>query len=125
MRRQAGPSAPEAELARIATVAAKARPAVVRATADLWNTGHPVERPSRFSKPVLILTGSDDPIVTAEVVASSVVARFDSAKTTTIEIEKCSHWPHIEQPSLVAAQINRFLAGSIAAEAVGAHARHS
>jgi pimeloyl-ACP methyl ester carboxylesterase len=52
------------------------------------------------------------------------VARFDSARTTTIEIEKCSHWPHIEQPSLVAAQINRFLA-SLATEAVGADARHS
>jgi pimeloyl-ACP methyl ester carboxylesterase len=113
MRRQAGPSAPEAELARIAAVAAKARPAVVRATADLWNTGHPAARPSRFSKPVLILTGSDDPIITSEVVASAVVARFDSAKTTTTEIEKCSHWPHIEQPSIVAVQINRFLAGSL------------
>jgi pimeloyl-ACP methyl ester carboxylesterase len=113
MRQQAAPSAPEAELARIATVAAKARPAVVRATADLWNTGHPAERPSRFSKPVLILTGSDDPIITSEVVASAVVARFDSATTTTTEIEKSSHWPHIEQPSIVAAQINRFLAGSL------------
>jgi pimeloyl-ACP methyl ester carboxylesterase len=125
MRRQAGPSAPEAELARIATVAAKARPEVVRATADLWNNGHPAERPSRFSKPVLILTGGDDPIITSEVVAAAVVARFDSAKTTTTEIEKCSHWPHIEQPSLVAAQIRRFLAGSLATEAVGAGASHS
>ena len=120
MRLQAGPSAPEAELARIATVAARARPAVVRATADLWNTGHPAERPSRFSKPVLILTGSDDPIVTSEAVAAAVVPRFDLAHTTTVEIEKCSHWPHIEQPSLVAAQIDRFLADSLAAEAVGA-----
>ena len=120
MRRQAGPSAPEAELTRIAAVAAKARPAVVRATADLWNNGHPALRPSRFAKPVLILTGSDDPIVTAEVVASAVVARFDSAKTTTTEIEKCSHWPHIEQPSLVAAQLNRFLASSQVTETAGA-----
>jgi pimeloyl-ACP methyl ester carboxylesterase len=125
MRHQAGPSAPEAELARIATVAARARPAVVRATADLWNIGYPAERPSRFSGPVLILTGSDDPIVTAEVVTSAVVARFDSTHTTTIEIEMCSHWPHIEQPSLVAAQINRFLASSLAIESVGEGARQS
>jgi hypothetical protein len=55
MRQQAGPSAPEAELTRIATVAAKARPEVVRATADLWNNGHPAERPSGFANPVLIL----------------------------------------------------------------------
>jgi pimeloyl-ACP methyl ester carboxylesterase len=122
MRRQAGPSAPEAELARIATVAANARPEVVRATADLWNNGHPAERPSGFSKPVLILTGSEDPIVTAEVVASAVVARFGSAEMTATEIEKSSHWPHIEQPAVVAAQISRFVAGHLAA--VGADARH-
>ncbi|MFE2431887.1 alpha/beta fold hydrolase [Streptomyces sp. NPDC059373] len=125
MRQQAGPAAPEAELARIATVAAKARPEVVLATADLWNNGYPIQRPSGFSKPVLILSGSDDPIVTSEVVASAVVTRFDSAKTATTEIEKCSHWPHIEQPSLVAAQISRFLASSPATEAVLADARHS
>jgi pimeloyl-ACP methyl ester carboxylesterase len=123
MRQQAGPSAPEVELARIATVAAKARPEVVRETANLWDNGHPAERPSGFSEPVLILTGSDDPIVTSEVVASAVVARFSSAKTTAIEIEKSSHWPHIEHPSVVAAQISRFLVGNLATEAVGADAR--
>lgn len=125
MRRQAGPSAPEAELVRIASVAAKARPEVVRATAELWNNGHPIERPSGFSNPVLILTGRDDPIVTSKVVTSAVVARFDSAKTTTTEIEKCSHWPHIEQPSLVAAQISRFLAGILTTETAGTDVRHS
>ncbi|MFJ6893818.1 alpha/beta fold hydrolase [Streptomyces hokutonensis] len=125
VRQQAGPSAPEAELARIATVAAKVRPEVVLTTADLWNNGHPSRRPSGFSKRLLILSGSDDPIVTSEVVASQVVTRFESAETTTTEIEKCSHWPHIEQPALVAAQISRFLAGSVASEALRADARHS
>lgn len=120
MRRHAGPSAPEAELARIAEVAAKARPEVIRATADLWNNGHPAERPSGFSKPVLIVTGSDDPIITSDVAAAAVIARFGSAKTTTTAIEECSHWPHIEQPSFVAAQISRFLAGNFATEAVEA-----
>ncbi|WP_328606958.1 alpha/beta hydrolase [Amycolatopsis sp. NBC_00345] len=122
MRQQAGPSAPEAELARIATVAANARPEVVRATADLWNNGHPAESASGFSKPVLILTGSDDPIVTSAVVASAVVPRFGSATMTTTEIEKSSHWPHIEQPSVVAARISRFVVGHVVA--VGADARH-
>jgi len=117
MRQQAGPAAPEAELARIAAVAAKARPEVVRATADLWNNGHPAERPSGFAKPVLIVTGSDDPIITSDVAASAVAARFDPTKTTTAAIEGCSHWPHIEQPSLVAAQISHFLAGDLATEA--------
>jgi pimeloyl-ACP methyl ester carboxylesterase len=118
MRQQAGPSAPEAELARIAAVAAKARPEVVRETANLWNDGYPTERPSGFSKPVLIITGSDDPIVTSEVVASAVVARFGLAETTVTEIEKSSHWPHIEHPSEVAAQLSRFLAGNLATKTV-------
>jgi esterase len=72
---------------------------------------------------VLILTGSDDPIITPDV-AATVVARFDSTKTTVTEIEKSSHWPHIEQPSVVAAQISRFLARNLATEATGADARH-
>ena len=124
MRQQAGPSAPEAELARIATVAATARPEVVRATADLWNNGHPAGRPSGFAKPVLILTGSDDPIITPDVAAAAVVARFDAAETTATEIEKSSHWPHIEQPSVVAALISHFLASNLATEAAGADAGH-
>ena len=67
---------------------------------------------------MLILTGSDDPIITPDV-AATVVARFDPAKTTVAEIEKSSHWPHIEQPAVVAAWISRFLASSLATEAVG------
>jgi len=120
MRQEAGPSAPEAELARIATVAARARPEVIRATANLWNNGHPAERPSGFAKPVLILTGSDDRIVTPEVVASAVVARLDSARTTAIAIEGSSHWPHIERPAAVAAEIDRFLVDSLATGALAA-----
>ena len=67
---------------------------------------------------MLILTGSDDPIITPDV-AATVVARFDPAKTTAAEIEKSSHWPHIEQPAVVAAWISRFLASNLATEAVG------
>ncbi len=121
-RQQAAPSAPDAELDRlVATVAAKARPEVVRAVADVWNNGHPAgKRPSGFRGPVLILRGADDPIVTAEVVASAVAARFDSAKTTVTAIEKSGHWPHVEHPSAVAAGINRFLADNLATGAVGA-----
>ncbi|MEV6175243.1 alpha/beta hydrolase [Streptomyces sp. NPDC051954] len=113
-RRQTAPSAPEAEVERLATVAAKARPEVVRALADVWNNGYPDgQRPSGFSGPVLVLPGADDPLVTGEVVATAVAARFDSAKTKVTEIEKAGHWPHIEHPSAVAAEINRFLADSV------------
>jgi pimeloyl-ACP methyl ester carboxylesterase len=110
-RRQAAPSAPEAEVERLATVAARLRPEVVRAVADMWNNGYPsTERRSGFSGPVLILPGADDQLITAEVVASAVAARFDPAKTTVTAIGKSGHWPHIERPSAVAAEINRFLA---------------
>jgi pimeloyl-ACP methyl ester carboxylesterase len=109
-RRQGAPSAPEAEVERIGTVAAKARPEVVRAVADSWNNGHPAgERAGAFSGPVLVLPGAHDPLITAEVVASIVAPRFDSSKTTVTEIEESGHWPHIERPSAVAAEIDRFL----------------
>jgi pimeloyl-ACP methyl ester carboxylesterase len=109
-RRQGAPSAPDAELERIGTVAAKVRPDVVRAVADSWNNGHPAgERPSTFPGPVLVLPGADDPLITAEVVASVVVARFDPAATTVTEIETSGHWPHIERPAAVATEIDRFL----------------
>jgi esterase len=107
---------------RLATVAAKIRPEVVRTEADLWNDGHPAgERPNGFSGPVLVLPGADDQLITAEVVASGVVARFRSAKTTVTEIEKSGHWPHIERPSAVAAEIDRFLTDNLATGAVGKH----
>ena len=78
--------------------------------ADVWNNGHPAgERPSGFSGPLLVLRGGEDVLVTAEVVASAVVARFPSANITVNVIDKAGHWPHLEQPSAVAAAINGFL----------------
>jgi pimeloyl-ACP methyl ester carboxylesterase len=113
VRQQAGPAAPPHELERVAAVAARARPEVLRATADLWNNGHLSVRPSAFTGPVLILTGSEDPIVSTELVATAVAPRFGSAGMTVTEIEGASHWPHIERPSEVAGEIGRFLAGNL------------
>ena len=124
-RRQVAPLAPEAELERLGAIAAKFRPEVVRAVADVWNNGYPAsERPSGFAGPVLVLRGADDPVLTAEVVAARVAARFDLARTTVTAIEKTGHWPHIERPSAVAAEINRFLADNLATGAAGAVAKH-
>jgi pimeloyl-ACP methyl ester carboxylesterase len=110
-RQQAAPSAPEAEVQRLTAVAAKLRPEVVRTVADVWNNGHPAsERPSGFAGPALVLPGGVDELITAEIVASAVAARFDPAKTTVTAIEKSGHWVHLEQPSAVVAEINRFLA---------------
>ena len=57
----------------VAAAAANTRPDSVRAAADMWNNGHPAgDRPSGFTGPVLVLSGTDDPLITAEVVASAI-----------------------------------------------------
>lgn len=117
-RRQVTPLAPEAELERLGAVAAKLRADVVRSVADVWNNGYPGgARPSGFTGPVLILRGTDDPLLTAEIVAADVAERFDPARTTVAAVEKSGHWPHIERPSAVAAAMNRFLADNLATRA--------
>ena len=123
-RRQFAPAAPEAELERLAAVSAALRPEVVRTVADMWNNGHPAGlRPSGYSGPVLILRGTEDSLLTEEVVASAVTSRFESAETALAVIE-AGHWAHIEQPSAVAAVIDRFLATNLAIGAVSAAAKH-
>ena len=110
IRRQAAPSTPEAEFERIAAAAANTRPDFVRAAADAWNDGHPAgERPSGFTGPVLVLSGADDPLITAEVVASAIAPRFDQASVTLAELGRSTHWPHVERPAAVAGEIDRFL----------------
>jgi pimeloyl-ACP methyl ester carboxylesterase len=117
-RRQVAPLAPEAELERLVSLAANHRAEVVRSVADVWNSGYPAaERPSSFAGPVLVLRGTDDPLLTAEIVAARVAERFDLARTTVTSIEQAGHWPHIEHPSVVAAAMNRFLADNVATRA--------
>jgi pimeloyl-ACP methyl ester carboxylesterase len=81
-------------------------------------------RPVRFVGPVLVLRGTDDPLLTAEIVAARVAERFDPNRTTVTAIEESGHWPHIERPSAVAAAVNRFLAHNLAAPAVSTVARN-
>lgn len=110
-RRDAAPSTPAAELDRIAAAAPKRQPEFLRAASEMWNCGHPAgERRSQFTGPVLILSGADDQFITPTVVASAVAPRFDSARSTVMEIDQSSHWPHAERPFAVAEEISRFLA---------------
>jgi pimeloyl-ACP methyl ester carboxylesterase len=119
-RRHFAPAAPEAELERLAAVAARLRPEVVRTVADMVNNGYPTgPRSSGYSGPVLILRGAEDPLLTEEVIASEVTSRFESAQPAVTVIE-AGHWAHIEQPSAVAADIDRFLATNLA---IGSSAR--
>jgi pimeloyl-ACP methyl ester carboxylesterase len=109
-RLQFAPAAPKDEARRLASVAAKARPDVVRAVADLWINGHPGgARASGFSGPMLLLAGADDELVNPGVLAAGVLARF-GAETTVMEIEQSGHWLHLERAAVVAAAIDRFLA---------------
>ena len=112
IRRQAAPSTPEAEFARIAAAAAHTRPDFLRAAADAWNDGHPAgQRPSGFTGPVLVLSGADDPLITREVVASAIAPRFDQAGLALAELGQSAHWPHVERPAAVAGEIDHFLKG--------------
>jgi esterase len=121
-RRQVAPSTPDSELDRVARAAVSIQPAFLQAASEMWNIGHPDGAlSSRFTGPVLILPGADDPLATPEVVASAVANRFDSANSTATEIDRSSHWPHVEQPSAVAKALSRFLAHDLATEASLAH----
>jgi len=51
--------------------------------------------------------GGDDGFITEELVATAVSPRFASAQT--VVIERAGHWPHLEQPAALAAQLDRFL----------------
>jgi len=123
VRQQLAPAAPQAELKRLATVAANLRPEVVRAVADMLNNGYPGgARPSTFNGPVLLLRGGSDETVTGELLASAVTARF-GPEATVGEIDGAHHWPHLERSAAVAAEIDRFLA-STARELAGQRRRH-
>jgi pimeloyl-ACP methyl ester carboxylesterase len=125
VRQQLAPAAPEAEVKRLATVAAKLRPDVVRAVADMWNNGYPGgARQSAFKGPVLLLRGGSDETVTHELLASAVTARF-GPEATVGEIDGAHHWLHLERSAAVAAEIDRFLASTTAPAGVASVASGS
>ena len=118
IRQQLAPAAPAAEVKRLATVATRLRPDVVRAVADMWNNGYPGgARPSAFKGPVLLLRGESDETVTHELLAAAVTARF-GPEATVSEIDGAHHWSHLERSAAVASEIDRFLASTTAAAGV-------
>ena len=125
VRQQLAPAAPEDELKRLATVGAKLRPDVVRAVADMFNSGYPGgARPSAYEGPVLLLRGASDETVTHELLASAVTARF-GPEATVSEIDGAHHWSHLERSAAVAAEIDRFLASTTATAGVASVASAS
>jgi pimeloyl-ACP methyl ester carboxylesterase len=116
VRRQLAAGLSDADLDRLVESGSLVRPEVVPALVDCWKSGLPgVADKSAFSGPVMILLGSDDGLVTAELASASVSPRFASVKT--VAIDGAGHWPHVERPSAVAGQLDEFLAQTLSAGA--------
>jgi pimeloyl-ACP methyl ester carboxylesterase len=109
LRQRLSSALSDADLHRLVRVGVAVRPDVVRALADCWNAGltDRAER-SEFTGPVLILRGGDDRFITDRLISSAVSPRFASAET--VGVDRAGHWPHLERPAVVAAQLDRFLA---------------
>jgi pimeloyl-ACP methyl ester carboxylesterase len=108
VRRQLSVGLSDADLERLVRISAAVRPPVVRALVDSWNAGLPGGgAKSAYRGPVLVVRGADDGFVTEDLVAAAVSSRF--ASVHTVAIEGAGHWPHLERPSAVAAQLGQFL----------------
>jgi pimeloyl-ACP methyl ester carboxylesterase len=112
VRQQLSAGLSDADLDRLVEIGARVRPEVARVLADCWNSGLPgATEKSAFGGPVMIVRGSDDGLVTADLVSATVSPRFASVKT--VAIDAAGHWPHVERPSAVAAQLDKFLAQNL------------
>ncbi|MFL9933361.1 alpha/beta fold hydrolase [Paraburkholderia sp. RL18-103-BIB-C] len=109
LRRNLSVKLDDAQLERLGQLGDRVDAAAVGTFADLWNKGHPSgAETARFRGPVLIIGGSSDAFVTAELISSGVTPRFEAP--TVASIERAGHWPHVEQPEAVARIVGSFLA---------------
>jgi hypothetical protein len=63
---------------------------------------------------VLIVRGTADGFATEDLVSVGVSPRFVSART--VAIDGTGHWPHLERPAAVAAELRQFLAQAVSDE---------
>jgi pimeloyl-ACP methyl ester carboxylesterase len=111
VRRQLTAGLSPVRLDRLVALGLPVRPEVVAASADAWNAGHPAgASPSAFSGPVLIIRGQDDGFVTADMIETSVAPRYRHVSSEAVA--HAGHWPHAEQPEVLASLLDKFL-GSI------------
>jgi pimeloyl-ACP methyl ester carboxylesterase len=112
VRRQLSVGLSDADLDRLVEIGSPVRPEVVRSLVDCWNSGLPDGgENSSYTGPVLIVRGTDDGFVSEDLVSTAVSPRFASVKT--VAIDGAGHWPHVERPSAVAAQLDEFLAQNL------------
>lgn len=99
----------EAGVERLVAIGNRIRPEVITHLVDCWNEGVPdAPEQSGFAGPVLIIRGEADLFATEELISNTVVPRFGRANTETIK--EAGHWPHVENPSAIAAHVDHFLA---------------
>jgi pimeloyl-ACP methyl ester carboxylesterase len=112
LRQQLSVGLSDGDLDRLVQIGSLVRSEAVRAMADCWNAGlHDGGQNSAYTGPVLIVRGTDDGFVSKDLVSTAVSPRFASVKT--VAIDPAGHWPHLEQPSAVAAQLDEFLAQNL------------
>src|SRR5262249_49940653 len=93
---------------RLGALGDRPAPAAVAAFFDAWSQGHPDgAHPTRYDGPVLIVSGEGDPFVDATMIASAIAPRFAEAARATIA--QAGHWPHVEQPAVLARMIGDFV----------------
>lgn len=96
-------------LERLGRLGDVVRPASVSEFAHLWNRGHALgAEHSQYKGPVLVVRGEGDPFVTAEMVTSDVLPRFDNPGIASVG--RAGHWLQVEQPAAVAGVLRDFLA---------------
>ena len=105
-RSQISPELAEHQLDRLAQIGASALPDVVARYVDLWNDGLKDAPPvSRFTGPVLVISGGADAFVTEQLLGA-ISPRFPQARVEIID--SGGHWLHVEYPEEVAAMILAF-----------------
>ena len=105
-RSQISPELTEHQLERLAQIGASALPDVVARYVDVWNDGLKDAPPvSKFTGPVLVISGGADAFVTAQLLGG-INPRFPQARVEIID--RGGHWLHVEYPEEVAAMILAF-----------------
>jgi predicted alpha/beta-hydrolase family hydrolase len=98
-----------ARLEKLGRLGDRVRPPSAGLFADIWNRGHALgAQRTLYSGPVLIVRGEGDSFVTADLVSSAVLPRFD--RPAVASVGHAGHWPHVEQPGAVAKMLADFLA---------------
>ncbi|MEV0672438.1 nuclear transport factor 2 family protein [Mycobacterium sp. NPDC050441] len=100
------PALTDAQLDRLTRAGVSARPDVVSRYVDVWNNGVPDAPPtSAFTRPVLVIRGSADAFVTADLIAT-ITSRFPEPRQQVID--GGGHWSHVEFADQIAAAIVAF-----------------